>query len=77
MAVVVFYCQRVHTVGHGGGPKGAGRPGKRETCGHHGLCVGMEGKEPCPSSSSTTTKTVSLTLSKPNGYREERFYSNG
>lgn len=54
-----------------------GRPGRRETCGHHGLCSGMEGTEPCPSSSSSTTKTFSLTLSEPSGTRAKRFYSDG
>lgn len=55
---------------------GAGA-GRRETCGHHGLCAGMEGTEPWPSSSSTTTKTFSLTLSQPSGTRPRRFYLDG
>lgn len=52
---------------------GEGGAGRRETCGHHGLCAGMEGTEPCPRSSSTTTKTFSLTLSQPSGTGPRRF----
>lgn len=40
----------------GGGQGCRGRPGRRETCGHHGLCAGMEATEPCPRSSSSTNQ---------------------
>lgn len=77
-------CDRCHVLLSTGphswprGAKGAGEgPGRRETCGHHGLCAGMEGTEPCPSSSSSTTKTFSLTLSKASGTRAKRFYLDG
>lgn len=56
---------------------GEGGAGRRETCGHHGLCARMEGTEPCPRSSSTTTKTFSLTLSQPSGTGPRRFHLDG
>lgn len=46
--VLLFTGPRSCPGGEGGFAKGVGRPGRRETCGHHGLCSGMEATGPCP-----------------------------